>query len=106
MDAALCMLANDPLGPCVQGQCDPGSLCISGNCFGCLDGDCSACSEDAGLGEDASTDASVEPDTGSPDDGAVCVPLGGECSDHSQCCSDNCILRVTPGFCCVPGGCP
>lgn len=42
-DAAECILAHDPLGPCNEGACPQGSLCVSGNCFGCANGDCSPC---------------------------------------------------------------
>ncbi len=39
-------------------------------------------------------------------DGGSCQPLAGPCTVNSDCCSDNCITRVSPGYCCVPGGCP
>jgi hypothetical protein len=39
-------------------------------------------------------------------DGGACQPNGASCLRNSDCCSDNCILRLTPGYCCQPGGCP
>jgi hypothetical protein len=48
--------------------------------------------------EDA--EASVLPD------GGVCVANGATCNAAGDCCSGNCILRTTPGYCCVAGGCP
>jgi hypothetical protein len=36
----------------------------------------------------------------------VCQPNGNACNQNSDCCSNNCILRTTPGYCCVAGGCP
>jgi hypothetical protein len=40
-----------------------------------------------------------------PDAGA-CTPNSGACTQNGDCCSGNCILRTSPGFCCIPGGCP
>jgi hypothetical protein len=39
-------------------------------------------------------------------DGAACQPNGGGCIANGDCCSNNCILRSSPGYCCQPGGCP
>ena len=39
-------------------------------------------------------------------DAGTCQPNGKACTTASQCCSNNCITRVSPGFCCEPGGCP
>ncbi len=35
-----------------------------------------------------------------------CQSNGNSCEKNSDCCSDNCIMRGSPGFCCEPGGCP
>ena len=47
-DGGSCSLARDPAGPCTAGACNQGSLCVSGNCFGCANGDCSGCVVDGG----------------------------------------------------------
>ncbi len=44
--------------------------------------------------------------TSALDAGTMCLPNASTCTSNDQCCSRNCILRVSPGFCCEPGGCP
>ncbi len=43
---------------------------------------------------------------GSAGDGGMCKANGQSCLSNQDCCSDNCILRLHPGVCCVQGGCP
>ncbi len=37
---------------------------------------------------------------------SCCQPNGNICNTSADCCSGNCILRGSPGFCCESGGCP
>jgi hypothetical protein len=44
--------------------------------------------------------------TAALDGGTMCLPNSSSCTNNDQCCSQNCIQRVSPGYCCEPGGCP
>jgi hypothetical protein len=46
------------------------------------------------------------PGTCERSDGAACQPNGAGCISNNDCCSNNCILRSSPGYCCQAGGCP
>jgi hypothetical protein len=35
-----------------------------------------------------------------------CRANNATCTSGGDCCSGNCILRSSPGYCCVAGGCP
>jgi hypothetical protein len=39
-------------------------------------------------------------------DAGMCKANGETCASNADCCSQNCIMRGTMPFCCVPGGCP
>jgi hypothetical protein len=94
-----CQLQPDPAGPCNGGQCQAGEVCVNGNCFDCLNGDCSGCGNLGG------TDGGSGSDSGSQDSG-VCQAIGAVCTAFSDCCSQNCNFHSTPATCCVAGGCP
>jgi hypothetical protein len=38
--------------------------------------------------------------------GQICAANGATCASSNDCCSLNCILRTSPGYCCQAGGCP
>jgi hypothetical protein len=84
---------------CADGTNPCGNVCVGNQCVmrGCpndVDGGLDGGSSDAG-GSDAGSS-----------DGGSCQPNGGQCSVPGDCCSGNCITRVSPGYCCEPGGCP
>jgi hypothetical protein len=85
-----CSLARDPAGPCVNGSCGAGSVCVSGNCFGCQNGDCSSCQ--------SSTEQSCHADSDCPLVPALCPP---KCADGSDPCAPAC-----HGGQCGLRGCP